>query len=118
MWAFLQYTSKEQAFKGLFQASKTVLKIWCKSSLVYLSIARGVVGMTTTGRFIPGSLSGWLNNLSPDLRDEEESRKAIEGCSLREQPQPQTKVILGLISSKNTLLNKLADKLDVEKLEL
>ena len=37
-----------------------------------------------------------------------------EECSWRERPRPWTKVILKLISSKNTLPNGLADLLGME----
>ena len=41
-----------------------------------------------------------------------------EEHSWRGRPRPRTKVILELISSKNTLPNGLADPLGMEKLEL
>ena len=78
------------------------------------------------GGFDYESLAGWSNNLSPDLGGKEESRRvtkgvtegATEGRSRQKRARPWIKVILELISSKNTLLNELADLLGIEKLEL
>ena len=75
MWDFLQYTSGEKAFsfsqdvlktigagvrvgaevRSEALASRTVLKILCKSSLEYLGI---LVVATATGSFILGGLTG------------------------------------------------------------
>ena len=41
-----------------------------------------------------------------------------EGYSWRGRPRPRTKVILEMILSNNTRLNKLADPLGIKKLEL
>ena len=79
-------------------------------------------GVTAIGGFILKGPTGWLNNLSPDLEGRKESGKAIEGVIeghfQRRRLWPRTKVILELISPKNTLLNGLADLLGMEKLEL
>ena len=119
--------SGERAFKGLSrgfsevvgaQASRTVLKIRCKSSSVYLGTGGAAAGITATGKFTPGGPAGWLNNSSPDSGGGKESGRATEGRSLRRQLRPRTEVILKLIFSKNTLPNGLADPLGMEKLEL
>ena len=78
------------------------------------------------GKFASGDPTGCSDNLSPDLGDRKESRRTIkvateratEERSRRRCPRPWTEVILKLISSKNTLLNGLADSLGMEKLEL
>ena len=85
------------------QASKTALRIHCKSFSEYLGIL--VAAAEALARdFVPEGLAGWSDNLSPDSKGEEESKRAIEGAaerhSRRGRPRPQTEVILDLISSK------------------
>ena len=102
------------------------LKIRCKSSLEYMGTLIAAAGALATRDFVLKGLTGWSDNLSPDLKDEEESKEATEGAmkgvtegrSQRRRPWPQIEVILELISSENTLPNGLADVLDIEKLEL
>ena len=98
MWNFLQYTSREQAFKSLsqsslelvgaktrvgmgVQASKTVLKICYKLFLIYLGILILAVETTMRGDFAFKSLVGYSKN--SDLGDEEKSGRAMERCSGR-----------------------------------
>ena len=73
MWDFLQYTSREQAFNGLFRgslkvtragagesveagvwASRTALRIRCKLFLEYLGISVAATGATALGDFAHG----------------------------------------------------------------
>ena len=56
------------------QASKTVLKIRCKSSLEYLKTSVVVVGVTVMEDFAPKNQASCLKN--SDLGDREESRGA------------------------------------------
>ena len=103
------------------RASRTVLRIRCKSSSEYLGILLAAAGALATGGFVKGSM-GWSDNLSLDLGGGEESggatKEAAKECSWRGRPWPRTEVILELIFSKNTLPNGLADPLGMEKLEL
>ena len=102
-------------------ASRTVLRICCKSFSEYLGILLAVTGALATEGSVEG-LAGWSDNLSPDLVGWAESRGVMEGAakerSQRGRPRPRIEVILELISYKNTLLNGLADPLGMEKLEL
>ena len=142
MWDFLQYISKERAFnfsRGTLetmrarvgaevgaQASRTALRILCKSSSKYLETLVAAIGASVMGGFVSKGPAGWLDNLSPDLGGRKESKeamerameRAIEGQSRRRRPQPWTEVILELISSKITFPNGLDNLLDMEKLEL
>ena len=85
------------------QASRTALKILCKSSLEYLGTPVAV-GALAMGGFVPEGLAGWSDNLSPDSKDGEESGGATKGAAeerlWRKRPRPWTEVILELISSK------------------
>ena len=90
------------------RASRTALKILCKSSSEYLGILIAATEASATGGFAPKGPAGWSDNLSPDLGGGEELKKAIEGAtkgategrSWRGRPRPRTEVILELISSK------------------
>ena len=90
MWDFLQYTSEERIFSGLFWsfsevtgagagaevgawASKTALRIHCKLFLEYLETL-----VAATEDFGPGSPSGYSENF--DSGGEEESRGVTEGA--------------------------------------
>ena len=76
------------------QTSQTFLKIYYKSSIVYLG-TKGVVARTTIMRRLaftgPASSS---NNLSSDSRVGEESRRATKERFLRKRPKPWTEIIL------------------------
>lgn len=68
---------------GGAQASKTVLRItvlriYCKFSLMYLRIGSAVAGTTITKKLAFGSLGSWLDNLSSDLEDGKELKKTTE----------------------------------------
>ena len=86
------------------QASRTVLKIRCKSSSEYLAILVAAAGALARG-FAPEGQAGWSDNSSPDSGGEKESGGAIEGAaeeategrSRRGRPWPQTEIILALI---------------------
>ena len=122
MWDFPQYTSGEQAFSfsqgtletmgaetgvgagtgAKAQASRTALRIRCKSSSQYLGILVAEGGDLAKG-FPPKSPAGWSDNLSPNLGGGKESggatKEATEGetkgRSWRRCPRPRTEVILG-----------------------
>ena len=49
------------------QASRTALKILCKSSLEYLRILVAATEASVTGVFVLEGLTGWSDNLSPDM---------------------------------------------------
>ena len=76
--------------------------------------------------FVSESLAGRLNSLLPNSRSGEKwgeaTKRATEGATERRfrrgRLRPRTEVILEVISSKNTYLNRLADPLGIEKLEL
>lgn len=85
--------SWKQAFKGLSQdslkvigarASKTVLRIRCKFSLIYLGIAGIMAETIAIGRFAFKGSTGWSNNSSPNLGGREESKKATKERFLQE----------------------------------
>ena len=103
-----------------------VLRIRCKSFMEYLGTLVAASEVLMTGDFVFEGPTGALDNLSPDLADEKESKEvtegvvkgATEGRFRQGCPQPWTDVILELISFKNTLPNGLADPLDIKKLEL
>ena len=84
-------------------ASRTALRILCKSFSEYLKtlVATKVL---TTGGFGTEQPAGWSDNSSPKLGGEKESGRAIEGAtegqSWRGCPRSQIEVILELISSK------------------
>ena len=82
------------------QASRIVLKICCKSFLVYLEIEGVVLGITTMEKYAPRGPAGRLNNSSPHLGDKKESERVTKRRFLRRQLRPWTEVILELISSK------------------
>ena len=69
------------------------------------------------GSFATGGSTSWLKNPFSDSRkSREKSERAMEKPSLQGRLRPWTEIILVLISfSKNTLLNKLNDPLDIEK---
>ena len=102
-------------------ASRTVLRIRCKLSSEYLGIPSVAAGALATGGFVEGP-ARFSENLLPDSGDGEESGGVTKGVaeerSQRGRLQTRIKVILELISSKNTLPNGLADPLGMEKLEL
>ena len=100
------------------RASRTALKILCKSSSEYLGTLVAVTRVSAIGGFVPKGPTCWLNNLSPDSGGREKSGGATEGHSQQGHPRPWTEVILELISSKNTLPNGLADPLGMQKLQL
>ena len=85
------------------QASRTALKIRCKSSSEYFAILVAAAGALARG-FALKSQANWSDNLSPDLGDGEESRGAMEGAvegvteghSRRGRLRPRTEVILAL----------------------
>ena len=111
MWNFPRYTSRERAFSFLrdalatmgakagvgagaktgtrarmgaeagTRASRTVLKIRCKSFLEYLGILVAAAGALATKGFVLESAAGWSNNSSLDLEGREESGKAMEGAA-------------------------------------
>ena len=64
-------------------ASKTVLKIRCKSSLEYLGTSVTVVGTTGIGSFTPESLASCSKN--SNLGVEDKSGGATEGSNGKEQ---------------------------------
>ena len=98
---FLQYTSGKQVFslsQGTLemmrvgarvgagvgagaQASKTVLRILCKSFSEYLNTFVVVIGATAMRGFISKGPTGYSDNLSPNLKDEEESEKVTKGAT-------------------------------------
>ena len=63
-------------------AYKKILKIYYKSSLVYLGMRNIAIGITAIGRYGPRYLASWLDNLSSKSRGEKESRKATKRCFL------------------------------------
>ena len=77
------------------QASKTVLKIYYRSSLIYLVIVGAVVETTAIRSFALRGPTGYLEN--SDLGGEEESRRVIERRSWRGWLRPWIKIILALI---------------------
>ena len=110
MWDFPQYTSKEQAFSGLFRssleavgagtrakawASKTALKICCKSFSKYLRTLVAVAG-----DFSPKGLLGYLkiSDLEGGKKPERVTEGAIEGVteghSRQKQSRPRIEIIL------------------------
>ena len=104
------------------RAFKTALKILCKSSLEYLGIL--------VSDFGPGGPSG-CSKISDSGGGEESggvtegategaTEGVMEGRFRRGRLRPRTEIILELklIFSKNTLPNRLADPLGMEKLEL
>lgn len=72
----------------------------------------------TTGRFAPGSLVRWLNNLSFNLRGKKESKRAIEKHSLWKWPWLWIEIILEMIFLKYSYLKILVDPLGIKKLQL
>ena len=85
------------------RASRTALRILCKSSSEYLRTLLAAGGELARG-FLPEGPAGWSDNLSPDSGGGEESGGAIEGAtegategrSRRGRPRPRTEVILAL----------------------
>ena len=86
------------------QASRTALRIFCKSSLEYLGTLVLVTGVSATGGFVHEGLAGWSDNLSPNSEGEEAlggaMKEATEGRSRQGRPRPWIEVILELIFSK------------------
>ena len=86
------------------RASRTALKIRCKSFSEYLGTLVAVGEMLATRGFIPKSLAGWSDNLASDLRGGEKLGRAIEGVtegrSWWGRLWPWIDVFLKLISSK------------------
>lgn len=64
------------------QASKTVLKIRCKSFLVYLGAKDIVLGIIAIRRLAPKSLASCSDNLLSDLGAREKSEGVTEECFL------------------------------------
>ena len=62
------------------RASRTVLKIRCKSSSEYLGILLAATGALATGGFVESPV-GWSGNSSPDSRGGKESEGATEGAT-------------------------------------
>ena len=60
------------------QASRTALKILCKSFLEYLGTLVVAIDVTAMGGFVSEALAGWLDNLSPDSGSREQSERATE----------------------------------------
>ena len=103
MWDFLWYTSGKRAFsfsQGTLEmtgagvgarASRTALKIYCKSSSEYLGIL-----VAAAGDFSPWGLLGCSEN--SDLGGRKEPGGATEGAIERRSRQgrlrPQTEIIL------------------------
>ena len=85
------------------RASRTALKILCKSSSEYLGTIVSTGALATRG-FAPKGSAGWLDNSSPDLGVRKESGGATDGaaeeCLRRGRKRPQTEVIFELIFSK------------------
>ena len=65
------------------RASKTVLKIFYKSSLEYLGTFIAATGVTTTGGFVFKGLVGCSDNPSPNLRGGQELEGATKGATKR-----------------------------------
>ena len=63
------------------QASRTALRIHCKSSLKYLGILVAAAGTSTTGGYVPKNLTGWSDNSSPDSRGGKESEGVTDGAT-------------------------------------
>ena len=63
------------------RASRTALKIRCKSSSEYLGILVAAVGALVMGGFVPKGPAGWLDNLSPNSGGGEELGGAMEGAA-------------------------------------
>ena len=90
------------------RASKTALRILCKSSSEYLGILMVATRVSAKGGFTPEGPASWSDNLLPDSRGGKESRGATEGAtdgategrSRRRRLRPRIEVILELISSK------------------
>ena len=78
------------------RASKTVLKILCKSSLKYLGILVAATETTATGGFVLEGPAGYLE--TPDFGGGEESGGVTEGatekCYWQRRLRPETEVIL------------------------
>ena len=96
--------------EGRAWASRTVLKILCKSSSVYLA----------TGGSTTGGLTGILSWL--DFGGGEDPNGPLELCSLRGRPRPWIEVILVVeqsrVDPKQRYSNGLVDPLGIEQLEL
>lgn len=56
--------------------SKIILRICCKSSLIYLEIEGVVAKIIAKRRLAPRALMGWLNNLLSDSEDRKEFKRA------------------------------------------
>ena len=91
MWGFLWYMSRESSLKVLSQdflkmigaqASKTVLKMSYKFSLIYLGIRNVAVEIIVIERLAFGGLMSWLDNSSSNLKSGEESKRATKEPSL------------------------------------
>ena len=88
------------------QASKTVLKIYCKSFLVYLGTGNAMAKIIVIGRFAFKDSAGWLDNLSFDSRGGKKSKRATKRHFLQGWLWLQTEIILDI--TKN-ILSKQAD---------
>lgn len=96
-------TDFQELVLGLFRGgggsnSKTVFRICCKFSLIYLGIVGTLAKTTAIEKFTLRGPVGQLDNSSSNLKGREELKRVTERCSLRERPQPQTEDILELIS--------------------
>ena len=90
MWDFPWYTSGERAFKSLSQgfsevvgaqASKMVLKMRCKSFMVYLGTGSVAAGTTATGKFALRGPASYSNIPLSDSGVEEKLKGATEGVT-------------------------------------
>lgn len=74
--------------------------------------------ITATGRFAPGSLIRWLNNLSFNSRGKKESKRAIKKRFPWKWPWLWIEIILEMIFLKYSYSKTLVDSLGIKKLQL
>lgn len=68
------------------QTSKTVLRIYCNSFLVYLRTIKAAIGTIAMGSFASRGSTGYLKN--SDLGDGNKLGKVIKGHFWWKQPRP------------------------------